>query len=161
MTLTEKVIELANASIGFKEIPAGSNRGPEVDEYVRSVGLDPAGQYPWCAAYIYWLFQKASAELGVPNLCPRTGSAQGLWSLSRPEWRGHEPQEGSVFVMAFPNGTGHVGLVTSVPPGARVLITVEGNTNASGGSVSEVGVFERKRYRSTVSVGFLNFGGKK
>ena len=41
------------------EVPPGSNRGPKVDIYVSTTGLDPAGQFAWCACFVYWCFDKA------------------------------------------------------------------------------------------------------
>lgn len=40
-SLIKSVIEFANTQIGVLESPLGSNRGKQVDEYLRAVGLDP------------------------------------------------------------------------------------------------------------------------
>ena len=161
--LQSKALEIAAAAIGVKEDPLGSNRGPEVDQYLRSVGLDPAGHYPWCAAFAYWCFWKSAAQLAtgaeyrfpIPNPCPRTGSALGLWNHSRPEWRSNAPTVGAVFVLDFGHGTGHVGFVESIE--GAWLTTIEGNSN-EGGSREGIGVFRRKRATASINRGFLNFG---
>ena len=52
-------IAFAETQLGVEEQPKLSNRGPEVDEYLRSVGLNPVGQhYSWCAAFIYYCFKQ-------------------------------------------------------------------------------------------------------
>jgi len=43
--LLAKTISVAKSQIGVMEQPPGSNRGPEVDKYVQSVGLDPSGRF--------------------------------------------------------------------------------------------------------------------
>lgn len=72
--LVERTLGIAAAEVGVMEVPPGSNRGPRVDEYLESVGLDPSDDsYPWCAAFVYWSFQKAAAQLGseIPVSVPR------------------------------------------------------------------------------------------
>src|SRR6266700_6758727 len=50
--LQQEVIRFASTQLGVLENPLGSNRGPEVDGYLRSVGLNPAaGSFLWCAAF--------------------------------------------------------------------------------------------------------------
>ena len=70
--LITKVLETAASQEGVREHPLGSNSGPEVNQYLASVGLG-AGD-PWCAAFVYWCFKKASGELGVQNKLIKTGS---------------------------------------------------------------------------------------
>lgn len=43
-----KTLEIATAQIGVEEIPRNSNAGPEVEIYLRSVGLTKG--YAWCMA---------------------------------------------------------------------------------------------------------------
>ena len=67
-------LTFASSEVGVMEKPLGSNRGPRVDEYLRSVNIDPTtGSFPWCAAFIYFCFQKAAAGLGVANPVIQTG----------------------------------------------------------------------------------------
>ncbi|MGH7391749.1 MAG: peptidoglycan-binding domain-containing protein, partial [Candidatus Rokuibacteriota bacterium] len=63
-----KAIGIAAAEVGVLEQPPGSNRGPRVDQYLRAVGLDPAGgSFAWCAAFVYWCFDQAAHGLGRGN----------------------------------------------------------------------------------------------
>jgi hypothetical protein len=66
-SLATAALGLAIGQIGVMEQPAGSNRGPVVDEYVRRVGLNPAGGFPWCAAFVYWSFSEAAKAAGSRN----------------------------------------------------------------------------------------------
>jgi peptidoglycan hydrolase-like protein with peptidoglycan-binding domain len=43
--LVKAAIEFATTQIGVMESPLGSNRGKEVDQYLRAVGLNPAGNF--------------------------------------------------------------------------------------------------------------------
>jgi len=50
--LRKLVIDIAASQIGVVEHPRGSNRGPEVDEYISTTGLDPTeDSYPWCVCF--------------------------------------------------------------------------------------------------------------
>ncbi len=84
--LLRKVLEIAAGEIGVREDPPASNRGKRVQEYQASVGVDPGE--PWCAAFVYWCFAAAAAELNVANPMKekkcRTGSVVELWNQHSP-----------------------------------------------------------------------------
>ena len=162
-TLGQRAIEVARTQIGVREQPPGSNRGPEVDEYVRSVGLSPTGAFPWCAAFIYWVYEQATKELGLSNPVPKTAGVLRLWNKAQGmatviEANTAQPnliEPGMVFCMDFGNGKGHTGLVARVE-GDQVL-TIEGNTNL-GGSREGIGVFSRRRaLHASKLLGYLKF----
>lgn len=60
--------------LGVKEIPDGSNRGPEVDEFIRYCGLEPDQQ--WCGCTFSWVYGQTglnSPRSGyTPTLVPRS-----------------------------------------------------------------------------------------
>jgi CHAP domain/Putative peptidoglycan binding domain len=166
--LRAAVLKFADSEVGTMEKPAGSNRGPKVDEYLRSVGLNPAaGSFPWCAAFVYWCFQQAAKELKVTNPAVRTAGVLDLWNragnagvqriaaseaIAKPSL----VKPGLVFVLSTGAGNGHTGFVESVD--GVVLTTIEGNTNL-GGSREGVGVFRRTgRKLSAINRGFINYG---
>ena len=123
----QTALELAAAAIGVCEHPPGSNRGPEVDEYLRNVGLDPAaGNYPWCAAFVCTMATAAGALQ-----LRKSASCQRLVELNTPLILA-APQDGCIFVHLNPNHTGHTGFVERVNPDGS-LATIEGNTDAQGG----------------------------
>jgi Putative peptidoglycan binding domain/CHAP domain len=163
----QKAIEIALSQVGNMENPLGSNRGPEVDGYLRSVGLNPAGgSFPWCAAFVYFCFQQAATQLGVANPAIQDAGVLDCWNKA-----GRMPvhriaaseaitipsliKPGMVFVLKTGASTGHMGLVEKVQ-GNR-LTTIEGNTNVSGAREG-IGVFERVgRTIPGINLGFLDY----
>jgi len=165
--LQAAVLEVASTQVGVMEEPIGSNRGPKVDEYLRSVGINPAaGSFPWCAAFVYWCFQQAANKLAVPNPAIRSGGVLDCWnkagSSGVPRISSVEAQNepalvkpGMVFVLSTGAGNGHTGLVERVD--GVVLTTIEGNTN-TGGSREGIGVFRRTGRRlAGINRGFINY----
>jgi hypothetical protein len=146
--LALRALAVAVAEIGTMEVPAGSNRGPRVEEYLASTGTAP-GNF-WCMAFVHFCFRAAAADLGVPNRFPRTAGCIDAWNrssafritkakaLERPEL----VVPGSVFILDHGSGKGHTGLVEAVRDGA--LTTIEGNSNPSGSS-NGIGVFRLSR----------------
>src|SRR5215470_11382812 len=158
--LLASVLKTAAAEVGVMEQPPGSNRGPKVDVYLRTVGLDPAGgSFAWCAAFVYWCFDESARGLGRRNPVVQTAGVMEHWR--RAEQAGArrvaaddataDPSRihpGMIFVLDAGSGSGHTGLVEAIDGGR--LITVEGNTN-DGGSREGVGVF-RRNGRKIVSI---------
>jgi len=153
--LLERALLIATSQVGIREV--GRNRGPRVEEYLRSVDLPPGS--PWCAAFIFWTFEQAARELGLPNPCPRTGSVHGLLRRS-PTWRcTREPRPGLVFLHDAGGGTGHCGFITGVIEDGPI-ITVEGNTEDLGSRDGD-GVYQRRRTRAYLNMPCLDFGAEE
>jgi cell wall-associated NlpC family hydrolase len=169
--LLDAVIAKASSQVGVREKPLGSNRGPEVDEYIEAAGLNPAqGSFAWCAAFLCWCYREASNDLGVANPMPRTAGVLDLWNKSgqkglfrvshalavqKPEL----VKPGMFFFLSTGGGTGHVGLVKAVQ-GVQ-LTTIEGNTTNVSGSREGIGVFERNaRKIGGVNLGFADMTRK-
>jgi len=159
--LLKKVLEIAKSQIGVKEDPPGSNRGKKVEEFLGSVSL--SGGYPWCAAFVYWCFEKACSELKMTNPLVKTGSCMTHWNKTA----GNKIltgdailnpaliEPGFVFIISLGKGKGHTGIVTSVSDG--YINTIEGNTN-TGHSAEGVGVFElRRKINSIKNAGFIKY----
>lgn len=127
MTLAQKTLETAITQIGVEEIPKNSNAGPEVEIYLKSVGL-PKGN-SWCMAFVYWCTQKSSLLLGITNPLKKTGGVLDQFN-SRPNLVQKIPQPGDVFIMDFGNGLGHTGIVEKII--GTTVYTIEGNTNNDG-----------------------------
>lgn len=167
--LFTKMLEVAIAQIGVMEKPLGSNRGPQVDLYLRSVGLDSKkGSYAWCAAYVYYCFDQAAQTLGIANPVVKTAGVMDHWSkagakkiprILRADAIANPGlvKPGHIFVMDYGGGRGHTGIVERVNGGK--LVTLEGNTN-SGGSREGIGVFRREMRKIVdINKGFLDYGG--
>jgi hypothetical protein len=160
-----ETLRFATTQIGVMEQPLGSNRGPQVDLYLKSVGSDLGS--PWCAAFVYFCFQQAAAGLGAANPVIRTASvldhwnragAAGISRLGRDECVATPSlvMPGMIFIIINSNGSGHCGLVESVA--GTLLTTIEGNTNDNG-SREGIGVFRRqKRTIASVSRGYVSHG---
>ena len=116
---------------GVAEKPHGSNDGPEVRKYLKSVGLGPGN--PWCMAFVYHCVAQACAKLEVANPLVKTGHVMTQWNrtgLRKLPKTSSGVKPGDIFVMSFGNGTGHTGFVVSI--GNGVVNTIEGNTNDDG-----------------------------
>lgn len=132
------------SNVNVKEIPSGSNRSPEIDRYFDLVGLDNRKKgnsgYPWCAAFVYAMFDDFCKKVGLANPLIKTAGVQKHWNkadstlkISAAEAR-QDPnlvKPGQVFIMLYGGGKGHTGIVTSVNTKNKTFTTIEGNTNDS------------------------------
>lgn len=121
-------LSVAQGQLGVHE-QGGNNTGPQVDQYLAAVGLDPG--YPWCAAFLFFCFREASKRLALVNPVPRTASTQRLWTLSEPITRDSNPQPGYVYVLQHSPTSGHVGIIESVGADGTIA-EISGNTNQTG-----------------------------
>ena len=155
MTLQEKALEIAISQLGVEEKPKGSNRGPQVDQYLKSVGLDPTkGSYAWCAAFQYWNFEQASAMMARKNPLAKTGGVLEQWRLRKTNFRVHgDPRPGDIGILDLGKGLGHMFIVERVHNDH--VDTIEGNTNDEG-SREGYEVCRRNRLKSKV-LGYLRF----
>lgn len=134
--------------------PYGKFRSPDIDGYMRAVGLTPHPDqgdedWPWCAAAVHWCFARAVEQANAEhpdaspdappflNPCPRTAGAIHLWDLSPIKARTQLPAPGGVFVLNKGKGRGHVGFVFSVSPDGQTIGTVEPDTNAAGSTTGD------------------------
>jgi hypothetical protein len=145
------MLNVARRELGDKEI-LGSNRGLEVVKYQKSTWLTP-GSWPWCAAFVDWVFQQAQAK--IPQLQgitrPKTAGAFDLENWGKKAGRGvrviNSPstiKQGDIIVFSF----SHCGFALEDSKGSRVR-TVEGNTNKAG-SREGTGVYEKNRKLSRI-----------
>jgi len=166
--LTKAAIDFAFTQVGVMEDPLGSNRGPEVDQYLRAVGLNPAqGSFAWCVAFTHFCYEKAAESLGLQNPHIKTAGVLDHWNQA-----GKKPKvarvtnaravadpglvmPGSLFIIDLGQGLGHSGMVVGVADGR--LTTVEGNTNDNG-SRNGIGVFRREaRKIAMINKGFIDY----
>jgi len=162
--LLQTTLAVAASQIGVMEHPPGSNKGPEVDRYLEAVGLGPG--HAWCAAFVYWVFEKAATTVNVPNPLIKTAGVLDHWNKAKREGITRllpgDVQEdfslikpGLIFVMRLEGNDGHTGIVEGFRDDR--LITIEGNTNISGGREG-VGVFRRtSRKLSDINKGFISY----
>lgn len=156
MTLGQLALKYAIGELGKTEIPLGSNWGPHVKKYLKSVGIDfPAA---WCAALVYWSFEQAAKERGVKNPVPRNGGVLNMWRLAAMKNRisvMEEPRRGDVMIMDFGKGLGHMCFVEKFDP--TFNYTVDGNSNDSG-SREGIEVCRKQRPRKDKKIlGYLRY----
>lgn len=159
MSIAERVatraLEVAASHVGVRE-SGGRNRGPEIDRWVRGVGLDPAGGHSWCVAFVYACVQQACNELETLNPLPRTGGVQKLWERTSLALKSRSVfRPGYIFLMDKGHGKGHVGFIERVADDGLSIRTIEGNTNP-GGSRDGDGVYRRARGLDEITIGFID-----
>lgn len=142
MTLAQRSLEIAISQLGVTEQPKGSNAGPEVKQYLKSVGLGVGN--PWCMAFVYWCVDQACKEMGLKNPLVKTGSVMFQYNnttLRKLPKTSSAIKPGDIGIMSFKGGKGHTFFIKH--PGAT-LWTVEGNTNDEGGREGyEVAIMKR------------------
>jgi hypothetical protein len=140
-----KHIETAISQLDKCEIPRGSNWGPDVEGYLKSVGIGfPAA---WCMAFVYWCVKQS----GEFNPLIRTGGVLHQWNLIGKKFKFKEPQAGDIFIQDHGRGLGHTGFVEKVQ--GDKIFTIEGNTNDTG---SREGYEVCRRVRDISScIGFI------
>lgn len=148
----------ADAQIGTKESPAGSNKGPKITAWQAGVGL-PGGGYAWCGAFDHAVALVFGVDLTndvryVPSIkghaVARTGGLDA-WTTSldtAQSWY----RAGHLVLVTFNFDGGdpdHTGVLAK---GSGPLETIEGNTSSGvGGSQSNGGgVYRRNRPTSDV-----------
>lgn len=128
--LAAKALELARAEIGTTEHPRGSNRGPAVDSYALTMGIEPDGA-PWCARFVSAMVIRAADALSVPKRLRVSSSCKRLIELNE-DLAIPSPEPGCIFVHLEQDGVhGHTGFVESLAAGGA-LETIEGNSDAHG-----------------------------
>lgn len=151
-SLAHCVLDHALQYIGLRE--TSHNRGPQIDEWIRRVGLDPTrGAYPWCAAFAWCMVEDACDELGRRNPLPATASVHGLWDRAPRECRRDDPSPGVLVLHDSGRGRGHVGIVDHIE--VDYIVTVEGNTNQRGSREGD-GVYQRRRSLRYANLGYLD-----
>lgn len=125
--LAKETILSAVTQIGVEEVPRGSNKGTDVEKYLKSIGLN--GGYSWCMAFAYWNVLQASKKLNIVNPLLKTGGVMAQWNKSV-ALRSTIPQSGYLFILDEGHGLGHTGLVEYVV--GDKIHTIEGNTNDEG-----------------------------
>lgn len=135
--LVAKTIEIAESHIGKREI-GRSNRGKEVDRWLRQAGVSPGN--PWCAGFTYGNKEDAAAALDVDNPFVRTAYTPDIynWAKERSilihnvEKDGtiNLPEPGDDFLVMGPVRIYHTGHVQEVKRDG--FWKIEGNSNDEG-----------------------------
>ena len=137
MATERDILRIAEAEVGYRENPAGSNR----TKFGAWYGLD--GQ-PWCMMFIQWVLRQAGAESMLPE---RTASCTALMRAAKAagQWVTDGFCPGDVVIYDFSGKKRqpqHCGLVEAVQEG--FVTAVEGNTGV-GNEANGGAVMRRKR----------------
>jgi hypothetical protein len=169
VTLDERCIAIARTYLGVRENPPKSNRGPDVDRFIRvGGGLTPEGNhYAWCASFVSDVVVEAFTRkdggfvdsLGPPQF---KGSPAALSLLSKNRaLRLRAPTPNCIFVMDHGGGKGHTGFVVELMQNGR-LHTIEGNTGPGPAAPAQDregdGVYERFDRKPSECCGYLRIG---
>ena len=161
LPLRQKLIAIATAEVGVREVPRNSNRGPRVLEYQRATNLSGTG-WPWCAAFVCWCIREWGRDPAVLDALkltpdtfavwrPRTAAAYGFheWAERRDLTifdENENPGEATLHtgdIITF--DTSHIGLLQDDT--AQTIYTIEGNTDEAGAREGG-GVYAKSRPRS-------------
>ena len=108
---------IAVKEIGVAEI-AGADSNPRINEYLKTVGMSPCDEIPWCAAFVNWTFKQAFME-GTNNAMARSYLSWGIRC---------NPRIGAVVVFDRPGaapGSGHVAF--RLDESAGMVYVIGGN----------------------------------
>lgn len=151
--LVQSFLDVALSQLGVEEQPRGSNSGPQINQYLRSVGLG-AG-FSWCMSFVYWCAQQAAERQGKANPLYKTGGVLDQWYKSKQLRVAGLPKSGDIFIMDFGSGLGHTGIVKNVGP--TRIDTIEGNATLLTGSREGYQVCQKNRAQSAM-LGYLRTG---
>ena len=151
-SLAKKLVEFAKEEIGVEEVD-GSNCGPRVNEYKSATTLNPRASWPWCAAFICWLFKESMKNSKHSFSRPTTASAWDFENWARGENdsvklqkpHNNDIKSGDIVVFTF----SHIGLAISGVDSAGYVDTIEGNTDGQG-SREGGAVLQKKRHISQI-----------
>lgn len=117
----QRVLSYARSQIGVREVPFGSNWGPQVAVFQSVTGAYHA---PWCVSFVQWALWRAHQG----PIADRTAGAVYLrdWAYSHGLLRSH-PEPGTIAVWIYSEQ--HASLVESVS--GSEYTTIDGNWNNS------------------------------
>ena len=123
---------LAEMDRDIAETPPGSNSGPRIDLYYRTIGSQPDGK-DWAAAFASYCLVTAGMEAGLdpnPSTADMYSTAPGSRLFIRNNQRS-DPPVGSLLFRKTPRGNYDVAIIANVDPTEGIAIIVGGNQNDS------------------------------
>lgn len=119
------IVALARRQVGLRELPVGSNGGPEISKFTG--GRDES----WCAHFVAWVFRNAGHPLPndvepTPNRAVPLASVRFVTDMAKQMGRflppGSKPRPGDVIFYSS-----HTGIVVGFDGSRDRVETVEGN----------------------------------
>jgi hypothetical protein len=152
-------IEIASKYVGVTENPLGSNRGTQIDEWNKAVGV-PVGSF-WCASFVSAVVRKWEAQTGLDF--PTVGSASCDSWFSQAKSKGlltRVPKPGHILLVMKSTDSSdaiHIGICGHESNG--LISSIEGNSN-NDGSANGTMVALRKNHlwnRSALNVWYIDW----
>lgn len=144
----DKILAVAKKEIGVTENPAGSNRVVYNTEYYGKVVTGSA--YPWCCAFVWWVFKHADALLLFYG-GGKTASCSTLLSYYQRNGQtvSGNYQPGDLIFFNFSGGKNaqHIGICESWD--GQYITTIDGNTGSSN-EANGGAVMRRKRMKKYI-----------
>jgi len=140
--------EIYNSQVGVRE-KTGKNDGPEVEMYLKSVGLGKG--YAWCAAFVHWSLDSAGYNNPITAWSPTAHNKNNIIYFQGAQRK--KPIPGDVFTLYYPKlkRIGHTGFYDKTI-NSSIYESVEGNTNGEGSREGD-GVYRKKRsFKATYSI---------
>lgn len=134
-------LDVAYKYLYVRESPKGSNRGPEIDRWLQSVGSSRGS--PWCAAFAYGCY----VESDIPWSWAKSGRVQTLVE-SGVLAHASTAKPGDLIVFYFKGLGRYAHIAICQKNTKKFLTTIDGNTSDPSGTGSERegwGVWERTR----------------
>lgn len=167
ITYREAALRRAQTFVGVTEHPAGSNRGPRIDEW----NMDACGMVGvyWCASFVHGMYQDVGLKLpGGASVGAIRSWAAGLGDIVK------RPRRGDLVCFEFGEGAyaydDHIGIVErclalrwSGDKFTGWMQTIEGNTSSgvAGSQSNGGGVFRRRRWVRGIGAQFVRVPGNK
>jgi hypothetical protein len=126
----QKLLTTLRGYVGMKEQPKGSNRGPMIDKFNASAGLNPNSRAPWCASVAHYVY----TENGLQGY----GAYSPSWFNKRKRVPQTDVQPADVGLIYFPSKGRYAHTIAAIEETVRSagrivqVTTLEGNTNAQG-----------------------------
>lgn len=140
-----KVIDVALKEVGYKESPPNSNR----TKYGEAYGWNGV---PWCVIFLWWCFHTAGMSKLFYNGGKVASCSQFMnWAKISGQWVTGDYRRGDMVIFDFPGtsvSTDHIGIITDVT--GSTIVTVEGNTSATGSQSNGGMVLQKTRPLSQV-----------
>lgn len=146
MSSANKVLQVAQSQIGYKESPKNSNK----TKYGKAYGIN---SQPWCAIFVWWVFTQANCpELFFGGkksaYCPTIADYYIAKKQTVSKGSG-KPGDIVLFDWNHSGASDHIGIIEKKNSDGSYTC-IEGNTslnnNSNGGQV-----MRRKRYQSQIS----------
>jgi hypothetical protein len=98
----------------------------KIQQYRDAVGINAGAN--WCAAFVYWCYQRTASTLGAHNPMIKTGSCSRLYRFAEEHGLFVDyPTTGDIYIS---HGKSHTGLIAEENAAYKTekTATIEGNT---------------------------------